>query len=242
MPRTEPKPARSAPVYRNRILASLPKGEISSLAPHLSPVTLKQGQTLLDAGQKVDHAYFLESGLASIVVTMESGTSVEVGVVGKEGMIGLPLLLGTESLPHRTFIQIHASGFRIRGDLLRQALEKSEQLRHRAQLYLQAHLVQASQTAGCNRLHEIAERLARWLLMCDDRTDSDDLEITHQSLGDMLGSPRATVTLAARMLQKAGLVDYSRGHVRILNRRGLEEAACECYRNIRREYDRLELL
>ena len=242
MPRTEPKPGGSAPAYRNRILASLPKEEISSLASHLSPVTLPQGQTLLDAGQKVDHAYFLENGLASIVVTMKSGTSVEVGVVGKEGMVGLPLLLGTESLPHRTFIQIRASGFRIRAAILCRELEKSAMLRHRAQLYLQAHLVQASQTAGCNRLHEIAERLARWLLMCDDRIESDDLEITHQSLGDMLGAPRATVTLAAGMLQRAGLVDYSRGHVRILNRRGLEEAACECYRNIRREYERLDLL
>jgi len=242
MPRTAPKPAGSAPVYRNRILTSLSKGELSSLAPHLSPVTLPQGHTVLDAGQKVDHAYFLEDGLASIVVTMESGTSVEVGVVGREGMIGLPLLLGTESLPHRTFIQIPATGFRIRAAVLRLELAKSEKLRHRTQVYLQAHLVQASQTAGCNRLHEIAERLARWLLMCDDRTESDDLEITHQTLGDMLGAPRATVTLAARMLQKAGLVDYSRGHVRILNRRGLEEAACECYRNIRREYERLDLL
>jgi len=205
-------------------------------------VRLEQGQTLLDAGQKVDYAYFLEDGLASIVVTMEGGTSVEVGVVGKEGLVGLPLLLGTQSLPHRTFIQIRASGFRVRAALLRQEFEKSENLRQRSQHYLQAHLVQASQTAGCNRLHEIAERLARWLLMCDDRIESDDLEITHQSLGDMLGAPRATVTLAARVLQRAGLMAYSRGHVRILNRLGLEEAACQCYRNIRREYERLELL
>jgi CRP-like cAMP-binding protein len=102
--------------------------------------------------------------------------------------------------------------------------------------------VQASQTAACNRLHEIAERLARWLLLCQDRVESDELQITHQSLADMLGTPRSTVTLAARMLQKAGLVNYSRGHVRILNRKGLEEAACECYRSIRNECDRLEVL
>lgn len=229
------------PSYRNRILASLPKSELALLAPHLSPITLAQTQTLLDAGQKAEYAYFLESGLASVVTTMQSGSSVEVGVVGMEGVIGLPVLLGTESLPNRTFIQIPGAGLRIKACHLQEAFERPGKLRQKLQRFLQAHLVQASQTAACNRLHEIAERLSRWLLMCQDRTESDDLQITHQSLADMLGTPRSTVTLAARMLQKAGLVDYSRGHMKIQNRKGLEDAACECYRTIRNECDRLQI-
>jgi CRP-like cAMP-binding protein len=238
---TAPGDSGGSPIYGNLILASLPKSELALLAPRLTPVKLPQGQTLLDAGQTVEFAYFLDGGLASVVATMESGTSVEVGVVGKEGVIGLPVLLGTESLPNRTFIQIPASGFRIKAGHLQEAFERPGKLRQRLQRYLQVHLVQASQTAACNRLHEIAERLSRWLLMCQDRTESNDLQITHQSLADMLGTPRSTVTLAARMLQKAGLVDYSRGHIKIQNRKGLEDAACECYRTIRNECDRLHI-
>jgi CRP-like cAMP-binding protein len=232
----------SGTAYRNRILASLSKQEIAALEPLLLPVDFVQGKTLLDSGETAEFAYFIETGLASLIVVMETGTSVEVGVVGREGLVGLSIVLGTGSMPTKAFIQIPGSGFRLKAGALRNELERSTMLRQKINHYFQAHLVQASQTAACNRLHEIAERLARWLLLCQDRVESDELQITHQSLADMLGTPRSTVTLAARMLQKAGLVNYSRGHVRILNRKGLEEAACECYRSIRNECDRLEVL
>jgi CRP-like cAMP-binding protein len=241
----KPQPASrpsSEPSYRNRILAALPKPEIRALETHFSPMNFAQGETLLDPGQTAEFAYFIETGLASVIVVMETGMSVEVAVVGREGLVGLPIVLDTSSMPTRTFIQIPGSGFRLKASTLRAEFERSATLRQRAHRYLQAHLMQASQTAACNRLHEIAERLARWLLMCQDRVESDELQITHQSLADMLGTPRSTVTLAARMLQKAGLVEYSRGHIRIRNRKGLEEAACECYRSIRSECDRLGVL
>ena len=228
--------------YQNRILSSLPDAEIARLANHLSAVMLHQEQVLLDSDRKIQYAYFVEAGLASIVSTMNDGKSVEVGVVGKDGMIGLPALLGTDSMPNRTFIQIPGSGYRIKASELKTEFERAGKLHNKLHRYVQAFLVQASQTAACNRLHEISERLARWLLMCQDRTDSDQLEITHKSLADMLGAPRPTVTLAAGILQKAGAVRYSRGKVSILNRKRLEDASCECYATIHKECKRLGLL
>ena len=225
--------------YKNRILASLSKAEISRLAPHLSPLNLPIGTTLLDPGEEIAFAYFLESGLASVVVSMADGMTVETGITGNEGVVGIPVLLGTKSMPTRTFIQIAGTGYRIKGQRLSEEFEKPGTLRKEMNRYFQAHLVQTGQTAACNRLHDIAERLARWLLMCHDRMDSDSFEITHEFLGHMLGTPRTTVTLAAGMLQKAGLIDYSRGRVHIQNRKGLEKASCECYKTIRDEFDRL---
>lgn len=228
--------------FCNLILASLSPDELRPLQRHLSLVQLAQGAPLIEAGKKIEYACFIETGLASIVTTMRNGVSVEAGIVGFEGVAGLPVLLGNDSMPNRTFIQIPGYGFRVKAALLSRELEKPGKLRQKLQSYVQAHLTQVSQTAACNRLHEVAERLARWLLMCQDRSASVTLEITHQSLGDMLGTPRPTVTLAAGILQRAGLMEYSRGRVKILNRKGLEKAACECYATIQREYKRLKVL
>jgi CRP-like cAMP-binding protein len=229
-----------APHYKNRVLAALPRAESKRLAPHLSAVTLKQGQTLLDG--KANHAYFLEQGMASVVVTVANGDTVEVGVVGIDGVVGVPILLGTGSSPGRTFIQIAGSGFRINAKVLKEEFERPGELRRHLQRYLQAYFVQTAQTAACNRLHRIEERLARWLLTCHDRMDSDLLRLTHDFLGQMLGAPRTTVTLAARLLHQAGLIDYSRGLVTILDRAELEKTACECYPIVRDEFRRLGLL
>jgi len=226
--------------YKNRILAALPKEEISRLARHLLPVTLEQEKTLLDG--KLSHAYFLEDGIASVVVTVENGDTVEVGVIGCDGVVGLPILLGAGSAPGRTFIQISGSGFRIDAKILKEEFERSSELRRILQRYVQAFLVQTSQTAVCNRLHNIEERLSRWLLTCRDRMGSDRLQLTHGFLGQMLGAPRSTVTLAAGLLHRAGLIDYSRGVVAIQNRSGLEKTTCECYRTVRDEFKRLALL
>jgi CRP-like cAMP-binding protein len=225
--------------YKNGILASLPKAEIARLAPHLSFLDLPVNQTLQEPNVEVTHAYFLESGMASVVVEMADGNTVETGITGKEGLVGFSILLGTNSMPTRTFIQIPGTGYKIKAKRLKEEFENSGTLRKRTNSYIQGHLMQTGQTAACNRLHDIAERLARWLLMCHDRMESDNFSITHEFLGHMLGTPRSTVTVAAGILHKTGLVEYSRGKINVCDRQGLEKAACECYGTIRKEFDRL---
>lgn len=226
--------------YRNRVLTALPKTELNRLKPHLSAVTFKQEDTLLDG--TAPYAFFLEDGIASVVVALKNGSTVEVGVVGVEGVVGVPILLGTEGAPGRTFIQIAGSGFRIKAEILKREFERTGELRRLLQRYMQAFMVQTAQTAACNRQHNIEERLARWLLSCQDRIESDELRLTHDFLGQMLGAPRTTVTLAAGLLQRAGLIDYSRGVVTVTNRAELEQTACECYSTVRNEFRRLSLL
>jgi CRP-like cAMP-binding protein len=203
-------------------------------------VSLPQETTLLDGD--VSHGYFLEDGMASVVVSMEDGATVEVGIVGFEGVVGIPILLGTGSTPGRTFMQIAGSGYSINADALRNEFEQRGELRKHLQKYMQAYLVQTAQTAVCNRLHTIEERLARWLLTCRDRTGSDHLRLTQEFLGQMLGAPRTTVTLAAGMLHRAGLIDYARGIVTVQQPIALGETACECYGIVRDEFRRLALL
>lgn len=230
------------PAYKNRILAGLPKSEMKRLAPHLVPVTLNVYDTLMEAGQKVNDAYFMEEGMCSIVVTMKDGSSVEVGIIGKDGIVGASAALGADHAPNRAFIQIAGSGFRVSIKTLREQAERSSELHSCMQKSIQGLLALTAQTAGCNRVHELPERLARWILTAHDRVESDRIPLTHEFLGMMLGTGRATVTLAAGTLQKAGLISYSRGHVTIKDRKGLESAACECYQAVRDEYCRLGLL
>ncbi|MGZ4900217.1 MAG: Crp/Fnr family transcriptional regulator [Candidatus Angelobacter sp.] len=232
-------PTESRNGYKNRILASLPKAEIFRLSLNLSPLDLPSGKTLMDPGQETTYAYFLETGLASVVVAMADGNMVETGITGNDGLVGFPALLGTKTTPTRTFMQIPGNGFRIKAQYLINEFERSGTLRKKINRYFQAHLVQTGQTAACNRLHDITQRLARWLLMCHDRMEADTFTITHEFLGHMLGTPRSTVTLAAGILHKAGLIDYSRGKIIIRDRKGLEKSACECYQTIKNEFDRL---
>ncbi len=228
------------PLYKNRILASLPSDEIARLAPHLKPLALEQEKVLLNGN--FSYAYFLEDGIASVVITVEDGSTVEVGVVGIDGVVGLAALLGARSAPRRTFIQIAGSGFRIPGKVLKEEFERDGQLRQHLQRYVQAFLTQTSQTAVCNRLHSIEERLARWLLTCHDRMKTNRLQLTQEFLGQMLGASRTTVTLAAGLLHHAGIIDYTRGVVTIRQRKQLEQTACECYGTVRDEFRRLKLL
>ncbi len=227
-------------LYKNRVLAALPEAEICRLEPYLSPVVLPQERTLLDGD--ASHAYFLEEGIASVVVTLENGDTVEVGIIGMDGVAGVPILLGTGHTPGRTFMQIAGSGFSIEAQVLKDEFERPGELRRYLQRYLHGFFIQTAQTAACNRLHGIEARLARWLASCRDRMEGDRLMLTHSFLGQMLGAPRPTVTLAAGLLHSAGLIDYSRGVVTVQNRTGLEEAACECYDIVRGEYRRLSLL
>ena len=156
--------------------------------------------------------------------------------------MGLPILLGTRGAPGRTFIQIAGSGYSIKAEVIKDEFERPGELRKLLQKYTQAFLVQSAQTAACNRLHSIEERLSRWLLTCRDRMETDRLYLTHDFLGQMLGAPRTTVTLAAGLLHRAGLIDYSRGIVTVQNRDGLENTTCECYHIVRDEFNRLGLL
>ena len=228
------------PLYKNRILASLSSSELSRLAPHLEPVSLPVRTQLLDAGP--EYAYFLEEGLASVVVTLVDGATVEVGVIGIDGIVGMPTLLGTETMPGETFMQVAGSGHRIEGRYLKAEFEREGQLRTVLHKYILAFMVQSAQGAACNRLHTIAERLARWILTCHDRIQCDDMLLTHEFLSQMLGTPRTTVTLAAGMLQQAGLIEYSRGRVTIVDRARLEQTVCECYGIVHSEFVRLGLL
>lgn len=234
--------AERVSLYKNQILSSLPKAEMRALAPHLTPIALPRRYMLHEAAEKVDYGYFLEEGLASIVVILEDGSTVEVGVVGREGMAGLPILMNTDRIPNQTFMQVAGSGYRIKANLLREHFERLGQFRKMLLRYLHLHLVQASQTAACNRLHEVEERMARWLLICQDRVNSHDINLTHEFLAQMLGTRRSSVTIAAGLLHRSGLIDYSRGRVTIRDHEGLKRTACECYRAIHAEQKRLGLL
>ena len=228
--------------YKNQILSRLPRTEIARLRPNLEPLLLPQNKDLSLPGENALHGYFLEEGMASIVVNMRSGVSVEVGIVGREGLVGLPILFGTGHMTTHTFMQIAGSGFRIKAQVLKSEFDRPGVFRALCGRYVQSHLVQVSNYAACNRLHNIEQRLARWLLLCQDRTALSRLPLTHGFLSQMLGTGRTTVSLAAAILQNSKLIFYSRGKVDILDRKGLEGAACECYQTIRAEDDRLNSL
>ena len=220
---------------QNKILRSLPNKEFSYVFPALEFVELPTHTVLNEMSEPIAFAYFIESGLASVLNVMEDGKSVEVGLTGKEGFVGLPLLVGFTSSPSRVIMQIDGSGFRISAKEFAAALTECPALEKSLQRFSQEMGVQATQVAACNRLHEVDERLARWLLMSQDRIGGDVIPLTQEFLAHMLGTRRASVTLAAGMLQKAGLITYSRGEVNIENRKELEDASCECYAAINRQ-------
>ncbi len=221
------------PVH-NEILLGLPRQECASLFSQLAFVQLRLRDILEDAGQPIKYAYFVDSGLVSILSTMEDGKSVEVGLTGKEGCTALPLAVGLKSSASHVVVQIEGTGFRISTPNLAKSLPGCPVLARRMQQYAQILAMQGAQVAACNRLHEVDERLARWLLMSQDRIQSDLVPLTHEFLAHMLGTRRSSVTVAAGVLQKAGLIIYNRGQVKIEDRSRLEDAACECYDLIRR--------
>ena len=214
---------------QNSILRSIPEDEYDLLREHLEPLDLPAQHILHEAGAKIDFAYFLNDGMASLVVLTSDGRSVEVAIVGKEGIVGTPLGVGLNRGPHRAVMQILGSGLRIKSSVLTDVLSAAPELRLIWNRYVLVQGLQVAQIAACNRLHEIEQRLARWLLMCQDRIDSETLRVTHEFLAQMLGTGRPSVSLAAGILQRGGLIENIRGTVTILNRPGLENAACECY-------------
>ncbi len=229
------QPGSNGKEIRNFLLKDLPSRESNFIFDKLTFMDLSLEHLLLEAGDPMLYAYFPNTAMISVLTLMSDGKSVEVGIVGKEGFVGLPLLGGFRTSPYRVNIQAAGSVFRISAADLQETLVKCPQLLKALVQYSQKAALQVTQTAACNRLHEVEERLARWLLMSRDRIDSDDLPLTQEFLGQMLGTRRSSVSLAAASLQKARLIEYVRGHVTILDRKGLETASCECYGQLQRQ-------
>jgi CRP-like cAMP-binding protein len=213
----------------NEILLALPPRERDLVFPKLEFVRLKTHHVLHEPGDTLKSAYFCNTGLVSILSVFPDGKSVEVGLVGKEGFIGLPLVVGFRTAPTRAVSQIGGTAFRVDSETLTGLLSKCPSLERGLQQFSQIMAMQVTQIAACNRLHEVNERLARWLLMSADRIDSNSLALTHELLSQMLGTRRSSVTVSVGMFQKAGLITHTRGDVKIIERRKLEAAACECY-------------
>lgn len=231
--------SETPPASQNRLLATLSPKSYESLAPNLEIITLPLGEILYHPQQRIEYVYFPHKAIVSMVNIMGDGTMVEVGVIGIEGMVGTSLLSGDDKSPHQAIVQIANGGSRMKAEAFKQGITNDSELMSLVLRYVQALFTQVAQTAACNRVHPIVERLARWMLLCQDRMESGSLELTHEFIATMLGARRAGVTIAAGTLQAAGIISYSRGRVIILDRERLEEASCECYRIVKGEYDRL---
>ncbi|PYS78884.1 MAG: Crp/Fnr family transcriptional regulator [Acidobacteria bacterium] len=223
----------------NRILSGLPRDEYERISPRFENISLPLGQVLYQPEERIAYVYFPLLGTISITAVMEDGSEVEVGVIGREGMLGLPLVLGTDSAPLKAVVQVPGSAMRLRAGAFGEELKRCETLGRLLLGYAQAFFVQTAITAGCNRLHPLDGRLARWLLTTRDRAQSDTLPLTQEFLGVMLGVRRAGVTEACGALSAGGLIEHTRGRIRIADPQGLERASCECYAVVRKEYDRL---
>lgn len=220
---------RDGNAVSNVMLLSIPEDEFAVLRPLLEPVDLPRYQVLYEQGEKIVHAYFLNEGMVSLVVIASDGRTVEVGIAGRRGVVGVPLAFGLDDAYSRAIVQLPGSGLRIASSFLPETFDRCPNLRRMIERYVLTQQLQVAQIAACNRLHDMDQRLARWLLMCQDTVDSGSLPLTHEFIAQMLGSGRPTVTIAAGVLERAGLIENSRGSVKIVNRKRLEDAACECY-------------
>ncbi|HZO29798.1 MAG TPA: Crp/Fnr family transcriptional regulator [Chloroflexota bacterium] len=227
------------PPGENRLLALLPREVREQLAPHLTLLELGLRHGLYKPNEPIEHVYFPLSGVCSLVITMADGTIFEVATVGNEGMVGLPVFLGTESIPGDAFVQVAGQAFQLPAEVLRQETATGGAFHELLHRYTQTLLNQISQTAVCNRAHSIQQRCGRWLLMTHDRMGAAPFTLTQEFLGQMLGVRRASVSAVASGLQQAGVIRYSRGVITVTDRAGLERVACECYRIVRAEFDRL---
>jgi len=221
----------------NHILQALPKKEFETLLPELQPVTLALNQVIYTAHAEIEHGYFVNTGLVSCMTVMQNDDSVEVGLVGYEGFVGLPILLNIAQSSILVKVQIAGQALRITAEALHKFLPRLPMLERLLSRFAYLQAVQSQQVAACNGLHEVGERLARWLLMSQDRVRLNGFRLTHEQIAAMLGTRRASVTDAAKQLQRAGTIEYRRGQLRILNRTKLENAACECYEVVRTQLE-----
>ena len=219
----------------NLILLALPRKERTQIFPSLEFVSLNLHHLMHEAGEVIKSAYFLNNGMASVLTVLPDGKSVEVGLIGKEGFVGLPVVFGFKTSPLRVIIQADATAYRVDVTTLRKLLPDCPELETQIQRFAMVLAMQSTQLAACNRLHDVDERLARWLIMSQDRIGGDTLPLTQEFLGQMLGTRRSSVSVAASVLQKAGMITYTRGTVTILDKPKLREAACDCYDIIQRQ-------
>jgi CRP-like cAMP-binding protein len=230
---------KASETHANRLLGLLSPKDYRRLQPHLYRVPLGYRQSLYRARRRLDFVYFIESGVGSLVNTMANGAAAEVGTIGNEGMVGLPLLLGDDRAPTSVYVQVPGTGLRMTAAQFSTELARSASMRAVMLRYAHALFNQVAQSAACNHFHTLQQRCCRWMLMTHDRMQSDEFLLTQEFLAMMLGVQRTGVSSAAGALQRAGLIRYRRGIVTILDRRGLRQRACECYGLSKREFDRL---
>ncbi len=223
----------------NRLLAALPAAEWLRWQPQLEAVELPLGKVLYESGSTMSHVYFPTSAIVSLLYVLEDGASAEIAVVGREGLVGIALFMGGESTPSRAVVQSAGKGYRMRSAVVKEEFDRSAAVLHLLLRYTQALITQMTQTAVCNRHHSLDQQLCRWLLLSLDRLDGSELVMTQELIANMLGVRREGVTEAALKLQSAGLIRYARGHIKVLDRDGLEQRSCECYGVVKKEYDRL---
>jgi len=224
---------------QNHLLAVLPGSETERIFQHMELVPLPLGQALYESGDHMDHVYFPTDSIVSLLYVMENGASAEIAVVGNEGIVGIALFMGGETMPNRAVVQSGGHAFRLKGQRLKQEFNRGGALQHLLLRYTLAMLTQMAQTAVCNRHHSVDQQLCRWLLLSVDRLPSNDLSMTQELIANMLGVRREGVTEAAGKLQSAGLINYSRGRITVLDRPGLEARVCECYGVVKEEFRRL---
>jgi CRP-like cAMP-binding protein len=224
---------------QNKLLAALPDVELLRLAPKLDAVELHQGQALYESGAPLSWVYFPTTALVSMVYEFEDGALAETAVVGNEGLVGIAVFMGGDSRLGRAVVLSAGHAFRMRAHTVKEEFHRAGPLMHLLLRYSMALITQIAQTAACNRHHLLDQRLCRWLLLSLDRLQGDDLGVTQELIAHMLGVRREGVTAAAQQLQKLGLIHCTRGHIAVLDRRGLEQRACECYAVVRKEHERL---
>jgi len=224
---------------QNDLLAALPAEDSERLHHHLELVPLPLGEVIYESGAKLGHIYFPTTAIISLLYVTEDGASAEISIVGNEGVIGVAVFMGGDTMPNMAVVQSGGFAYRLKTQLLQQEFNRSLPMRHLLLRYTQALLTQMAQTAVCNRHHSIEQQLCRWLLLSFDRLPSNELIMTQELISNMLGVRREGITDAARKLQSAGLIEYQRGHITLLDRQGLEDNVCECYSVVKREYDRL---
>ncbi|MDA8329310.1 MAG: Crp/Fnr family transcriptional regulator [Betaproteobacteria bacterium] len=217
----------------------LPKADCERLSPHLELVSMPLGKVLYESGGHLKHVYFPTTSIVSLIYVLENGSSAEIAVVGNEGIVGISVFMGGDTTPSRALVQSAGFGYRLPAQLLKQEFDHSGPMRCLLLLYTQALITQMTQTAVCNRHHGIEQQPCRWLLLSFDRLTTDTLCMTQELIANMLGVRREGVTVAAGHLHQFGLIDYNRGHIKLIDRTGLEKTVCECYTVVKREFDRL---